>query len=83
MRTLAVVTTHEAKTNLSRLINEVQNGDEIIIARGSKKVAKLTSFESRKPVRTPGLLKGKFRVADDFDAPLSDEILASFEGKTV
>lgn len=81
MRTLAVVTTHEAKTHLSRLISEVQDGDEIIIARGKKKVAKLVRFDGRKTVRTPGLLAGKFRVADDFDAPLPEEILDSFEGR--
>lgn len=81
MRTLAVVTTHEAKTNLSRLISEVQDGDEIIIARGKKKLAKLIRFDGRKIVRTPGLLKGKFKVADDFDAPLPDDIIDSFEGR--
>lgn len=81
MRMHAVVTTHEAKTNLSRLISEVQNGEEIIIARGKTKIAKLIRFEGQKNVRIPGLLKGKFKVADDFDAPLPDNIIASFEGR--
>ena len=80
MQTLAVVTTHEAKTNLSRLISLVQGGDEVVIARGKKNIAKLIKFDSRVPVRTPGLLKGKFKVADDFDEPLPEEVLVSFEG---
>jgi prevent-host-death family protein len=79
----AVVTTHEAKTNLSRLLNEVQNGSEIIISRGTQKIARLVGFEDRKPVRTPGLLKGKFKVAEDFDEPLPDDILDAFSGKSV
>lgn len=79
----AVVTTHEAKTNLSRLLNEVQNGSEIIISRGRKQIARLVGFEGKKPVRTPGLLKGKFKVADDFDDPLPDEIINAFHGKSV
>jgi prevent-host-death family protein len=83
MGATAVVTTHEAKTHLSRLLNEVQNGSEVIIARGNKKIARLIGFDDRKPVRTPGLLKGKFKVADGFDEPLSDDILDAFHGKTV
>jgi len=77
----AVVTTHEAKTNLSRLLKDVQNGNEVIISRGSKKIARLIGFDS-KPIRTPGLLKGKCKVSDDFDEPLSDDILESFYGKS-
>ena len=80
MQSHAVVSTHEAKTNLSRLINQVQDGDEIIIARGKKNVAKLIRFDSGKPLRIPGLLKGKFKVSEDFDAPLPESVLASFEG---
>lgn len=83
MGATAVVTTHEAKTNLSRLLNEVQNGSEIIISRGTRKIARLVGLDDKKTARTPGLLKGKIKVADDFDEPLSDEILDAFQGKTV
>lgn len=83
MGVTAVVTTHEAKTNLSRLLHEVQNGSEIIISRGTRKIARLVGLDDKKTVRTPGLLKGKFKVADDFDEPLPDEILDTFLGKTV
>jgi len=82
MGATAVVTTHEAKTNLSRLLNEVQNGSEIIIARGTKKIARLIGLDDSKSVRTSGLLKGKFKVAKDFDDPLPDDILDAFNGKS-
>ncbi len=57
----AVVTMHEAKTNLFRLLNEVQNGKSLLrIAHGTKKIARLTWLDERKPVRTPGLLNNTF-----------------------
>ena len=71
----------EAKTNLSKLIELVEQGQEIVIARAGKPVARLTPLEAKKrPIRF-GLLKGKIRVAKDFDAPLPDDILAEFEGR--
>ena len=76
---MAVVNTHEAKTNLSRLLNNVQKGEEVVIARGNKPIARLVPFGAKKPIRKPGYLKGKIRVADDFDAPLPDEVLNAFE----
>jgi prevent-host-death family protein len=76
---MTVVNTHEAKTNLSRLLDDVQEGEEIIIARGNKPMARLVPFRANKTVRKPGYLKGKIRIADDFDAPLPEDILESFE----
>jgi prevent-host-death family protein len=75
------VNIHEAKTHLSRLVEEVENGEEIVIARAGKPVARLVKAEPDKPARTLGLLKGKIWIADDFDAPLPDDILDLFEGK--
>ena len=77
---MTVVNTHEAKTNLSRLLDEVAKGQEIIIARANRPVARLIPYREAAPRRRPGLLKGKMRVADDFDAPLPDEIVRAFEG---
>ena len=71
---------HEAKTHLSRLLDEVNGGTEVIIAKAGKPVARLVPIESRRPTRTPGFLRGKIRVADDFDAPLSPDVQQSFEG---
>ena len=76
---MAVVNTHDAKTNLSRLLDEIQEGEEVVIARGNKPMARLVPYRAKSPVRRPGYLKGKIRVADDFDAPLPDEVLEAFE----
>jgi prevent-host-death family protein len=77
---MTVVNTHEAKTNLSRLLDDVAKGEEIIIARANRPVARLVPYSEAAPRRRPGLLKGKMRVADDFDAPFPDEIIRAFEG---
>lgn len=74
------VNIHAAKTNLSRLVDEVAGGAEIVIAKNGKPMAKLVPYKLAKPARTPGFLKGKIRIAGDFDAPLSKELLDSFEG---
>lgn len=75
------VNIHQAKTQLSRLIERVCAGEEIIIARGGRPVARLAPLlHSAKP-RSPGLLKGKIRVTKDFNAPLPDDLLDLFEGK--
>ena len=66
---MGVVNTHEAKTNLSKLIDEVQNGAEIVIARPiAGRPARPHSGETS-ATRRPGYLKGKVRIAADFDAP--------------
>ena len=74
------VNIHQAKTQLSRLIARVCAGEEIIIPRGGKPVARLAPLEQRRPRRL-GLLKGKIWVAKDFNAPLPDDLLDLFEGK--
>ena len=73
------VNIHEAKTHFSKLIEEVLLGEEVIIAKAGKPVARLVPFKKPHPIRKPGFLKGKIWLADDFDAPLSDEILDRFE----
>lgn len=64
------VNVHEAKTHLSRLLAEVEDGEEIVIARAGKPVARLVR-DNGAPLqpRKPGALKGKIWMADDFDAP--------------
>ena len=66
------VNIHEAKTHFSKLIKEVLKGQEIIIAKGNKPVAKLISIERKRPKRKLGTAKGKIRIAPDFDEPLND-----------
>jgi prevent-host-death family protein len=75
------VNIHEAKTTLSRLVDEVTGGAEIIIAKAGKPVAKLVPIGRGGRVRKPGFLKGKIRIAADFDAPLPAELIDAFEGR--
>lgn len=68
---------HEAKTQLSKLVEEAAQGEEIIIAKAGKPVARLmplATHECKK--RTPGGMKGQIWLAEDFDAPMDDEELA-------
>ncbi len=71
------VNVHEAKTHLSKLLDEVAAGEEIILAKAGKPVARIVPISARRPVRLGGL-KGKLKVSDDFDTPLPDDILGSF-----
>ena len=66
------VNIHEAKTHFSKLIKEVMSGNEIIIAKGNKPIAKLISIEENIPKRKLGTAKGKFKISPDFDLPLND-----------
>ena len=75
---MTVVKMHDAKSQLSRLVKEVQEGEEVVIASGNKRVARLVPYAATKPVRKPGYLKGKIRIAGDFDAPLPEDILEAF-----
>jgi len=76
------VNIHEAKTHLSKLLEEVSKGKDVVIAKSGKPMAKLTGLSPVRPVRKPGFLKGKIKIADNFDAPLPDDILEAFEGKS-
>ena len=75
------VNVHEAKTHLSRLIDEVEAGAEVTIAKAGRPVARLSPIRSKGRRRRLGLLDGKFRIPDDFNAPLADDILEVFEGR--
>ena len=75
-----VVNVHDAKTHLSRLLERVASGEEIVIAKAGRPVAKLVPIE--KASRRPGRLKGRLRIGRDFDDPLPDSLLDEFEGTT-
>jgi len=74
------VNIHEAKTHLSRLLQRVAAGEEITIARAGKPIAKLIVVVEKPAVRPLGFAKGQVWVADDFDAPLPDDLLKEFYG---
>lgn len=73
------VNIHEAKTHLSRLLGRVERGDEIVIARAGRPIARLLPFTSPSTNRVLGSARGQIWIAEDFDAPLPDDILADFE----
>lgn len=66
----ASVNVHEAKTHLSRLLERVEHGEEIVIARAGKPVARLVPIEAAAGKRPLGLYKGQIWMSDDFDEPL-------------
>ena len=76
---MSVVNVHEAKTHLSRLLARVVEGEEIVIAKSGKPVARLVAVERRSRRRVFGQDRGLFEVPDDFDDPLPEDVLASFE----
>jgi prevent-host-death family protein len=75
-----VVNVHEAKTHLSRLLERVHQGEEIILAKAGKPYARLVPLEGKKE-REPGRLKGRVVMRDDFFEPLPDDELESWEGE--
>jgi prevent-host-death family protein len=77
---MQIINMHEAKTHFSRLVEAAANGEEIVIAKAGVPTAKLVPISNKKPKRKFGTLKGKFKIADDFDAPLPDEVIRLFEG---
>ena len=69
---------HEAKTHLSRIIEEVAAGKEVVIAKAGKPMARLVPLAPAVKPKKFGTLKGKIHVPDNFNDPLSDEVLESF-----
>lgn len=74
---MEMVNVHQAKTHLSRLLDRVEKGEEILLARNGKPVAKLVPAPTAPP-RKPGAWKGKIVLHDNFDDPLPPEIAEAF-----
>lgn len=75
------VSVYSAKAHLSRLLQQAERGEEIVITRHGRPVAKLVSVTGKKEPRKLGRLRGRIRTAKDFDAPLPEEVLRAFEGR--
>lgn len=75
-----LVNVHEAKTNLSKLLERVESGEEVIIGRSGQPVARLVKYRDNPAPRKPGQFKGRIWVSDDFDET-PDWLIAAFEGK--
>jgi prevent-host-death family protein len=78
---MEIVNIHQAKTQLSKLIERVAAGGEVVIARYGKPVAKLSAVDADLAPRRPGALKGKIWIADNFEA-FDEELEALFSGGT-
>lgn len=76
---MKTVNIHEAKTQLSRLIAAVEAGEEVVLARGGKPVARLVRFGAPAPERRFGAMRGRARVDDAFFDPLPESELAPWE----
>ena len=76
-----IVNLYDAKTHLSKLVDEAAAGSEIIIAKAGTAKARLMPLEKRKRDRKPGGWEGRVRIADDFDDELPADVLAGFLGE--
>lgn len=74
------VNLYEAKTQLSKLVEAAIAGEEVIIARAGKPVARLSALEKPTHKRRLGILDGQMTIPEDFNAPLPDEVIESFYG---
>jgi prevent-host-death family protein len=77
---IRTVNIHEAKTHLSRLVEAASEGEEVVIAKAGRPVARLVSARKVRRRRKLGVLAGRFAVPADFDAPLANDVIAEFEG---
>ena len=75
------VNLYEAKTHLSQLVDRAASGEEVVIAKAGRPVAKLVPLAPGNRPRRPGVWKGRLRVAKNFDAPLPKELLDAFGGR--
>ena len=73
---------YDAKTRLSELVERAAAGEEIVIAKNGKPLAKLGPLPTQKPSRLPGGWEEAVWISDDFDAPLPDTILRAFEAES-
>ena len=72
---------HEAKARLSELVDRAQSGEEVVISRHGKVVAKLVGYRPKRARRLGGVLRGRIKFRKGWDKPLPENILAAFEGR--
>ncbi|MBS3896363.1 type II toxin-antitoxin system Phd/YefM family antitoxin [Silanimonas sp.] len=77
---METINIHEAKTHLSRIVEQVAAGRDVLIAKAGKPMVKMVPIATGKTVIRFGVLKGTIRVPEDFDAPLPENVLANFGG---
>ncbi len=80
---MSTINIHEAKTHLSRFVKQAAAGEEIIIAKAGKPMARLVPLSHTPSRRNLGMFKGQLNVPDNFDEPLSDEVTRIFENSSI
>ena len=78
---MTTFTIRHAKANFSKLVTRACKGEEIVLAKAGKPVAKIVAFDASSTRRVPGHAKGLVKIFDNFDDPLPEDILRAFEGK--
>ena len=72
---------YDAKTRFSQLVDKAASGEDVVVSRNGKPLVRITRLETPKRQIRFGVLKGKLRIPADFDSPLPDDVLATFEGR--
>ncbi len=80
---MLTINIHEAKTHLSRFVEKAAAGEEIIIAKAGKPIAKLVPLHDAPSARSLGIFQGKLNVPEDFDAALPEEVLLQFQNADI
>jgi prevent-host-death family protein len=75
---MKVINMHAAKTHLSRLVEEVVAGEDVVIAKGGRPVVRLVPFAAPAMERVPGSLRGRLKIGRSLDHPLPDDLAAAF-----
>ena len=75
------VNIYDAKTRLSQLVDKAAGGEDVVVSRNGKPLVRITALATHKRRIKFGLLKGKVKIAADFDAPLPKDVLAEFAGR--
>ena len=78
---MSAINIYDAKTQLSKLVEQAAAGKDVVIARGGKPIARLTRLDLPKRKIKFGVLKGKIKIAADFDAALPDDVIAQFDAR--
>ena len=78
---METVNIYDAKTRLSQLVDKAASGEDVVVSRNGKPLVRITQLVQPKRRIRFGVLRGKVRVAADFDAPLPHDVLAGFEGR--
>ena len=78
---MATVNIYDAKTRLSQLVDQAASGEDVVVSRNGKPLVRITQLSVPKRRIKFGVLKGKVRIAADFDAPLPEDVLRGFEGR--